>query len=60
MSYWPLIKRIIVKCKSEVLSKGAVIVDLPGNGDSNAARNAVAAAYLQRCDSIWTVPDPFR
>lgn len=49
-----------MKCNAPILSKGAILVDLPGNGDANAARNAVAFDYLQRCDSIWIVPEPVR
>ena len=32
---------------------GAVIVDLPGAHDSNAARANVAKQYLQKCDAVW-------
>ncbi|KAJ4414149.1 hypothetical protein N0V82_008116 [Gnomoniopsis sp. IMI 355080] len=53
MEYWPLIKVIRVYCKAHALATGAVIVDLPGVQDSNAARAAVAAKYLQFCTGIW-------
>lgn len=33
--------------KSPILATGAVIVDLPGVHDANAARAAVAEAYMQ-------------
>lgn len=35
---------------------GAVIVDLPGVHDSNAARAAVAAGYMKQCTSIAPIP----
>jgi hypothetical protein len=43
MEFWPLIKVVRIYTKAEALSTGAVIVDLPGVHDSNAARAAVAA-----------------
>jgi hypothetical protein len=43
MEFWPLIRRVCIFTKAEALSTGAVIVDLPGVHDSNAARAAVAA-----------------
>lgn len=52
MEYWPLIKVVRIYCKSKALAKGAVIVDLPGVQDSNAARAAVAGKYLEFCTSI--------
>ena len=38
-----------------VLSTGAVLVDLPGVRDSNAARAKVAENYLQNCNQIAIV-----
>ena len=38
-----------------VLSTGAVLVDLPGVRDSNAARAKVAERYLQNCNQIAIV-----
>lgn len=37
MEYWPLIKVVRVQTKADALSTGAVVVDLPGVHDSNAA-----------------------
>jgi len=34
---------------------GAVIVDLPGVHDSNAARAAVAEGYMKQCTGLWIV-----
>jgi hypothetical protein len=55
MEYWPLIKVVRLYVKSEALSTGAVIVDLPGVHDSNAARAAVAERYIQQCSGLWIV-----
>lgn len=33
--YWPLIKQVRICVKADVLSSGAVLVDLPGAGDSS-------------------------
>lgn len=55
MEYWPLIKVVRIYCKAPALATGAVIVDLPGVQDSNAARAAVAAKYLQLCTGIVCV-----
>ncbi|KAJ3579022.1 hypothetical protein NPX13_g1542 [Xylaria arbuscula] len=52
---WPLIKVVRVYTKADVLSTGAVIVDLPGVKDSNAARAAVAGKYIKKCNAIWIV-----
>lgn len=41
--------------KSDVLSTGAVLVDLPGVHDSNAARAAVAQNYMKLCSGLWIV-----
>ncbi|KAF0323181.1 tat pathway signal sequence [Colletotrichum asianum] len=55
MAYWPLIKSVRVFLKSEVLSTGVVLVDLPGGRDANAARAAVAANYIKECTRLWVV-----
>lgn len=52
---WPLIRRIRIECCSPTLSSGAVLVDLPGVADSNAARGSIAKEYLKRCDHVWIV-----
>ncbi|CZR50756.1 uncharacterized protein PAC_00630 [Phialocephala subalpina] len=49
MEFWPLIKVVRIYTKAECLSTGAVIVDLPGVHDSNAARAAVAQGYMKQC-----------
>ncbi|KAI1326365.1 hypothetical protein F5Y16DRAFT_231082 [Xylariaceae sp. FL0255] len=57
MEFWPLIKVVRIYTKAEVLSSGAVIVDLPGVKDSNAARSAVAGKYIEKCHGLWVVSD---
>ncbi|OCL10223.1 hypothetical protein AOQ84DRAFT_387654 [Glonium stellatum] len=55
MEFWPLIKVVKIYAKSPALSTGAVIVDLPGVHDSNAARAAVAQGYMKQCTGLWIV-----
>lgn len=55
MEYWPLIKVVKIYTKAPALSTGAVIVDLPGVHDSNAARAAVAQGYIKQCTGLWIV-----
>ncbi|KAH6642388.1 hypothetical protein C7974DRAFT_420684 [Boeremia exigua] len=55
MEYWPLIKVVKIYTKAPALSTGAVIVDLPGVHDSNAARAAVAQTYIKQCTGLWIV-----
>lgn len=41
--FWPIVKCVRIRvAKAEVLRTGAVLVDLPGIRDSNAARDTVA------------------
>ncbi|KAL4250948.1 hypothetical protein ABKN59_005268 [Abortiporus biennis] len=37
---WPVVQKVVIFCNAEVLFTGGVLVDLSGEGDSNAARNA--------------------
>ncbi|KAL8825164.1 MAG: hypothetical protein Q9170_007904 [Blastenia crenularia] len=55
MELWPLIKVVRLYVKSAALSTGAVLVDLPGTRDSNAARAAVAESYMKQATGIWIV-----
>lgn len=55
MEHWPLIKVVKIYVKAPALSTGAVIVDLPGLHDSNAARAAVAQGYMKQCTGLWIV-----
>lgn len=53
MAFWPLIKVVRIFCRSEALSSGLVIVDLPGVADSNPARSAVASKFMTECTAVW-------
>lgn len=55
MEFWPLIRRVRIFTRSDALSTGAVLVDLPGVHDSNAARAAVAEGYMKQCTGLWIV-----
>ena len=52
-AFWPLIRQVRVKCNAGALSTGAILVDLPGVADANAARNNIAKDYMKKCDCIW-------
>lgn len=54
-SVWPYIRRIKVYLQSHVLSKGLILVDLPGLRDLNSARQKVTQDYLWHCDEIFAV-----
>lgn len=54
-AYWPLIKTVKLYVKAPALETGAVIVDLPGVHDSNAARAKVAENYMKSCTGLWIV-----
>lgn len=55
MEFWPLIKIVKIYTKSDALSTGAVVVDLPGVHDSNAARAQVAQNFIKQCTGLWIV-----
>ncbi|KAF3315541.1 hypothetical protein TWF173_003456 [Orbilia oligospora] len=52
---WPLVKVVKIYLDSDVLRTGAVLVDLPGIQDSNAARTSVANEYLEKADRVIIV-----
>jgi hypothetical protein len=52
-AYWPLIRQVRVRCNARALATGAILVDLPGVADANAARNSIAKEYMKKCDCIW-------
>ncbi|KAG6877340.1 hypothetical protein C0993_008477 [Termitomyces sp. T159_Od127] len=52
---WPLIKKVNVRVHSAVLSTGITLVDLPGFGDNNEARSAVAEEYRKSIDHYFVV-----
>lgn len=46
--YWPIVKQMVMHIPNcEICSTGAVLVDLPGVRDANAARDKVAK-------EVWT------
>ncbi|KAJ3528184.1 hypothetical protein NMY22_g9515 [Coprinellus aureogranulatus] len=53
LALWPLIKEVHVYCKAKALASGAVLVDLPGVADANAARANIAKEYLKLAKHIW-------
>lgn len=55
MEYWPLIWVVRIFTKAAALATGAVLVDLPGVYDANAARAAVAKNCLEACTGLWIV-----
>ncbi|OJJ36596.1 hypothetical protein ASPWEDRAFT_170108 [Aspergillus wentii DTO 134E9] len=55
MGLWPLIRVVRIYVKAAALATGAVLVDLPGVFDSNAARVAVAEDYMKQCSAHWVV-----
>ncbi|KAL1881291.1 hypothetical protein Daus18300_001143 [Diaporthe australafricana] len=50
--FWPLVDKVSVFIKADVLSTGAVIRDMPGGQDGNSARSARAAADGHKCDHL--------
>ncbi|KAK4245737.1 nuclear GTPase SLIP-GC [Corynascus novoguineensis] len=53
---WRYIKKIRVFLRASVLSRGLVLVDLPGLRDLNSARRNVTERYLiDKCDEIFAV-----
>ncbi|KAF3207761.1 hypothetical protein TWF191_000960 [Orbilia oligospora] len=52
---WPLIKIMRIHLDAEVLDGDAILVDLPGLKDDNAARAAVAQSYLAKANEVIIV-----
>ncbi|UNI24883.1 hypothetical protein JDV02_010602 [Purpureocillium takamizusanense] len=52
-SIWPCIRSIKVFLNAHILSKGLVLVDLPGLRDTNAARRNVTERFLRQCNEIF-------
>nr|XP_048692951.1 uncharacterized protein LOC125630861 isoform X3 [Caretta caretta] len=54
--FWPIVKCVKIRVPgANVLKTGAVLVDLPGVRDSNAARDNAAKEYLKNCNAVWVV-----
>lgn len=60
IGYWPLIRRVRIFGRAAVLASGAILVDLPGVADSNAARGAIAKEYLEKCSALSVVASIIR
>ncbi|KJZ74358.1 hypothetical protein HIM_06168 [Hirsutella minnesotensis 3608] len=50
---WPCIRKIKVFLDAHILSKGLVLVDLPGLRDLNSTRRNVTERFLRYCDEIF-------
>lgn len=48
LAYWPLVVVVHLEVKSPLLEHGITLVDLPGTGDTNTARSAIAQRYQNR------------
>ncbi|KAI5461911.1 hypothetical protein BGZ63DRAFT_423233 [Mariannaea sp. PMI_226] len=54
-SKWPFIRKIRVFLNAHILSKGLVLVDLPGLRDLNSARRSITEKYLLECHEILVI-----
>jgi hypothetical protein len=54
-SIWPYIRKIKVSLKAHILSKGLVLVDLPGLRDLNSARRNITYQYVMNCHEILAI-----
>lgn len=52
---WPYIRKIKVSLRAHILSKGLILVDLPGLADLNLARRNITERYIRNCDEIFAV-----
>ncbi|CAI6316529.1 unnamed protein product [Periconia digitata] len=56
-SLWAMVKRVRYKLRSHVLKTGCVLVDTPGDTDTNLFRVDETARYIQSADKIILVDD---
>ncbi|KAH8760482.1 hypothetical protein F5883DRAFT_563809 [Diaporthe sp. PMI_573] len=54
-SVWPYVRKIKVSLKAHILSKGLVLVDLPGLRDLNSARRNITQQYVVKCHEIIAI-----
>ncbi|KFA48769.1 hypothetical protein S40293_01516 [Stachybotrys chartarum IBT 40293] len=54
-TFWPYIRKIKVYLNAYILSKGLVLVDLPGLRDLNSARQNITERYVLECDEVFVV-----
>lgn len=52
---WPYIRKIKCSLNAHILSKGLVLVDLPGLRDLNSARRNITERYIRNCHEIFAV-----
>ncbi|KAL2276767.1 hypothetical protein FJTKL_00429 [Diaporthe vaccinii] len=52
---WPYIRKIKVSLKAHILSRGLILVDLPGLRDLNSARRNITERYIRNCHEIFAV-----
>ncbi|KAM0549840.1 hypothetical protein ACHAPJ_009282 [Fusarium lateritium] len=52
---WPYIRSINVFLNAHILSRGLILVDLPGLRDLNSARKIITERYLLQCNEIFAV-----
>ena len=55
--FWPLVKKITIYLKSQVLQSGVALFDVPGVGDTNTARSEQTDKILTNCNAMWIVTD---
>ncbi|XP_041069421.1 nuclear GTPase SLIP-GC-like isoform X2 [Carcharodon carcharias] len=54
--YWPFVKSVSVYIpNSQILPEGIALIDFPGSGDSNKARDEMWRENLINCSSVWIV-----
>ncbi|KAF7303108.1 Glycosyltransferase family 22 protein [Mycena kentingensis (nom. inval.)] len=54
---WPLVTKVQIFGKFDILSSGIILADLPGHGDDDAVRNAIATEYMKEADGAVLVAD---
>ncbi|ROW15158.1 hypothetical protein VPNG_03092 [Cytospora leucostoma] len=54
-SVWPYVRKIRVYLKAHILSKGLVLVDLPGLRDLNSARRNITQQYVVNCHEVFAI-----
>jgi len=52
-SVWPIVKTVRLEGPFEVLQPGVTLVDSPGLGDDDSARNAAVKHFLAKADAVW-------
>ncbi|CAK6964730.1 nuclear GTPase SLIP-GC-like [Scomber scombrus] len=55
--YWPLVKCVTVKVPNKKLLQHVTLIDLPGNGDCNKARDGMWKELIARCSTVWIVTE---